>query len=115
MSILGDRLKSLRKDKKLTQSELAKRLNEKYALNIDRAMISKWEIGYQTPTISTLSCIKDFFNVSLDYINGENVVETLPEPIWGDDLPELLSDLSDLTDEERAKVSAFIQGLKANR
>ena len=115
MSILGDRLKSLRKDNKLTQNELAQELNKKYGLNIDRAMISKWETDFQTPTISTLSCIKDYFNVSLDYINGDSSINELPQNIIDDVLIELLTALSELTDEERAKVSAFIEGLKANR
>lgn len=42
-------------------------------------------------------------------------VSALPESTLDSVLTDLLNNMSDLTEEERAKVSAFIQGLKANR
>ena len=72
MSVLGDRIKQLRKERNMTQTDLSNMLNTKYGMNTDRVMVSKWETGFQRPTISTLSCIKDLFGVTLDYLNGEN-------------------------------------------
>ena len=47
-SIIGENLASLRKEKKLTQAELAERFNY-----TDKA-ISKWEKGETSPDIETL-------------------------------------------------------------
>lgn len=67
---LGNKIKQLRKERKLTQKEFSDLINTEYNLHTDRPMISKWEIGFQTPQISTLKCIASFFGVSLDYINS---------------------------------------------
>lgn len=107
MDILGKRIKLLRKENKLTQEALANALNCKYGLNIDRVMISKWETGFQAPVISTLKCISDFFNVSLDYLNGVGTEQSIDKI--------LIEALNELSEEETIKVMAFIEGLKANR
>lgn len=73
MNMLGNKLRSLRKEKGLTQVQLSKELNEKFSLNTDRVMISKWETGFQTPVVGTLKYIAKYFNVSLDYLNGDEL------------------------------------------
>lgn len=70
MNILGERLKQLRNEKGLNQTQLSEALNEQFGLKTDRVMISKWETGFQTPMINTISCIAKFFRVSIDYLNG---------------------------------------------
>lgn len=72
MSILGDRIKSLRKARGLNQTELADALNRQFNLKIDRVMISKWETDFQTPVMHSIICLAKFFNVSIDYLNGNN-------------------------------------------
>lgn len=72
MSILGDRIKSLRKARGLNQTELADALNEQFNLKIDRVMISKWETDFQTPVMHSIICLAKYFNVSIDYLNGNN-------------------------------------------
>ncbi len=72
MNILGNRIKALRKQAGLNQIELAAALNREYGFKVDRVMVSKWETGFQTPVIGTVKCIAEFFNVSLDYLMGEN-------------------------------------------
>lgn len=73
MNKLGDKLRLLRKQKGLTQEQLSKELNAKFSLNTDRVMISKWETGFQTPVIGTLKFLANFFQVSLDYLNGDDM------------------------------------------
>lgn len=63
------KLKMLRTEKGLTQTELAKQINEKFNLNIDRSMVSKWETGFQVPVMYTIKCLAQFFDVSIDYLN----------------------------------------------
>ena len=62
-------LKSLRKEKKLTQSDLAK------LLNLSTSTISMYEIGNRTPDLETLEIFADFFNVDTDYILGRSSVK----------------------------------------
>ena len=76
--MLGDKIRDLRKQNHWKQDELAEKLNKEFGLKIDRAMISKWETGYQTPVIYTISCLAKLFNVSLDYLNGNSDSSILP-------------------------------------
>ena len=68
MSKIGERIKDLRKRNSMNQEELAKLLRDCYGLKTERAMISKWENGFQNPGIDTLVAIAKAFGVSLDYI-----------------------------------------------
>lgn len=56
----NNRLYQLRKQKGLSQEELANRLN------VSRQTISKWEVGDSTPDMEKLVAISDLFEVSLD-------------------------------------------------
>lgn len=66
----GEKIRALRKEAGMTQTELSEKLNREFGLKTDRVMISKWETGFQTPVVSTLSCIAKLFGVTLDYLNG---------------------------------------------
>lgn len=70
MSKIGERIKTLRKKNFMNQEDLAKLLRNNYGLKTERAMISKWENGFQNPGIDTLVAISKAFGVSLDYIVG---------------------------------------------
>ena len=61
-NIIADNLINLRKANKLTQLELAEKLN--YS---DKA-ISKWERGESLPDIVILKQLADMYNVGVDYI-----------------------------------------------
>ena len=56
----NNRLYQLRKQKGLSQEELASRLN------VSRQTVSKWEIGDSTADMEKLAAISDLFEVSLD-------------------------------------------------
>ena len=68
MTELGERIKSLRKEKHLTQSALMDILRNEYNLKTDRVMISKWETGFQTPHADTLKILAKVFEVSVDFL-----------------------------------------------
>ena len=57
---LGEKLQELRKQRGLTQEELAA------ALFVSRTAISKWESGRGYPSIDSLRAISRFFSVSID-------------------------------------------------
>ena len=66
----NNKLYELRKQKGLSQEELANRLN------VSRQTISKWEIGDSAPDLEKLVAISDLFDISLD----ELVHGKAPEP-----------------------------------
>ena len=70
--------KALRESRKLTQSEIAKRLG------ISRSTIGMYETGAREPDYETLEAIADFFNVDIDYLLGRtNKTTVLPNAPTG--------------------------------
>lgn len=73
MSTFGERLKELRKNKNLTQQQLA----DLFYLN--KSSISRYENNSQIPETDLLRKIADFFGVSVDYLLGRTKEEKPPE------------------------------------
>lgn len=70
----NEKLQELRKQKGLTQEELAE------ALYVSRAAISKWEAGRGYPSIDSLKAISVFFSVTIDdLLSGEEVLTIAEE------------------------------------
>lgn len=63
---LANNISNLRKEKKLTQLELAN------ILNYSDKSISKWENGDACPDIEVIKKLADFFEVSVDYLINDN-------------------------------------------
>ena len=68
-----DKLKELRKNRGLTQEELAQ------ALFVSRTAISKWESGKGYPNIDSLKAISKYFSVSLDDLLLTDEIITIAE------------------------------------
>ena len=65
----NEKLQQLRKQKALTQEELAQRLY------VSRTAISKWESGRGCPNIDSLKAISEFFGVSIDeLLSGDELL-----------------------------------------
>ena len=104
-----NKLYNLRKQRGLSQEELANRLN------VSRQTISKWEVGDSTPEMEKLIAISDLFGVSLD----ELVMDKAPVKTEGTSAKsELVSELTEkvLTDDNKKKakkglkIAAYIVG-----
>ncbi|WP_197068345.1 helix-turn-helix domain-containing protein [Candidatus Soleaferrea massiliensis] len=102
------RLKELREEQRLNQEGLALKLH------VSQSTISAYEIGERTPDLETLLTIAKFFNISLDYLVGlSNVKQTIQS---SDLLPDELDHLHtyrQLSDGDREKVKAYIDGLQS--
>lgn len=68
-----EKLQELRKQRGMTQEELAT------ALYVSRTAVSKWESGRGYPSIDSLKAISGFFGVSLDQLLSSEAVLTLAE------------------------------------
>ena len=70
----NEKLQELRKQKGLTQEELAK------ALFVSRTAVSKWESGKGYPSIDSLKAISALFSVSVDQLlSGEELLTAAEE------------------------------------
>lgn len=102
------RLKELREERRLSQDGLALKLN------VSQSTISAYEVGGRTPDLETLIAIAQFFGVSLDYLARQS---DLKQQIRQSDLNsselEHLRIYRQLSDMDREKVSAYIEGLQS--
>ena len=69
------RIRQLRKEKGLKQSDLA------VEFDISQQTISSYEKGVREPDIATLKKLADFFDVSLDFLLGETDIRTPVETL----------------------------------
>lgn len=58
-NLFSKNLSFLRKEKNMTQSELANRIN------VDQTTIGRWEDGNREPTIGNVANIADVFNITI--------------------------------------------------
>ena len=88
---IGGFLKGLRKEKGITQEQMAEKLN------ISGRTVSRWETGNNMPDISLLAEIADLFGVTIPkIINGERKSENMNE---GE--KETLRKVADYAEKER--------------
>lgn len=66
MDAFKDRLRQVRKERNLTQRQVAE------AINTIEQNYQRYERGTQQPTLLTLIALADFFNISLDYLCGRS-------------------------------------------
>lgn len=62
--MIGNRIKELRKSKKMSQSELGK------FIGVSQTTVTAWENGRAEPSSSYVAKLATFFNVSTDYLLG---------------------------------------------
>ena len=70
---LNERLISLRKDKRMSQQDLAE------ALNVSRQAVSRWEVGIAIPSMDNLLALSKLFGVATDELMGGDKVVSVPE------------------------------------
>ena len=94
---VGGRIRSLRKEKKMTQAQLAK------VAGVSAAAVTQWEGGAQKPKAESLSRLADHFGVTANWLltgiqraphdsddwrnNNERSYELQEAVVWGDDDP----------------------------
>lgn len=71
MANIGDKLKTLRKGRQLTQDQVAE------AFGISRGAVSNFEIGRRKPDIKLLQSFAKFYGVPLDYFGEETTKDEL--------------------------------------
>ncbi|WP_034450558.1 helix-turn-helix domain-containing protein [Butyrivibrio sp. AE2032] len=91
---IGEFLKTLRKEKNLTQEELADKMN------VSRRTVSRWETGSNLPDLAILVELADLYDVDMrEIFNGERKNETMDK-----ELKETMLMAADYTDDHMQKV-----------
>lgn len=86
--LFSERLKELRKEKKLKQEDIAN------FLNVSRASYGHYETGHSDPPKEVIEKLADFFNVSTDYLLGRtDIREPITDPATPDEINEILENL----------------------
>lgn len=91
---IGNFLKELRKEKGITQAQLAE------TLNVSARTVSRWETGSNMPDISILVDIADYYDISIPEItNGERKSE-----IMNEEERKIAKTMSDYATTEKEKI-----------
>ncbi|MCB2308726.1 helix-turn-helix domain-containing protein [Clostridium estertheticum] len=79
MNTFGERFKSIRLSKKLTQQQIANEFNRRYGYAFTKTTISQYENNKRVPEMNAVRNFVKYFNVSLDYLlcNDIHVVKEL--------------------------------------
>ena len=75
MKTIGEKINTLRKQRNMTQDELAEKMG------VSSQAVSKWEKDMSIPDLPVLIELSDFFHVSLDELvkEKEDSVQLIPE------------------------------------
>ena len=90
LDTVGDRIKHLRKNQKMTQKEFAEKVG------IARSTLAGYESNQIEPSLNVIFKISNIFNVRPSYFLRTMIVEY---PIQNDDLIDITSKLDDLMDK----------------
>lgn len=110
MATFGERFKSLRLEKELTQEELVSIFNKKYNTAYRIASISQYENNKRRPELKQLEDWADFFDVSIDYLLCRTDIRNYEEYTIAAHTDDRTQQLSD---EDRKQLDDFIDFLIA--
>lgn len=105
---IGDKISSLRKQKKISQADLAK------AAEVSREIIGRYERSEASPSVEVAKKIADALEVSLDYLAGGTDKATLDKQTL-----KLIEDIEDLEPAVKDKLiflaNAIIRDAKTGK
>lgn len=95
ISGLGERIKEQRELRRLSQKELADKIN------VSASIVSNYENGERSPSLESLMALARTFQCTTDYLLGFEKLEK-----------DKVLDVSMLTDEQRKLLQHFLYGLR---
>ena len=106
MTVFAERIRKLRKEKKISQQELAQ------MVGIDVRQISRYESGKIVPYAETIVKIASVFDVTTDYLLLKNAPKK-PFRVDDEELLEHIEEIRNLTDEDKKGLYHYIDALVA--
>lgn len=104
--MIGQRIRDLRKQKRMSQTELAK------SAGVSQTTVTAWETGKAEPSSSAVANLADIFNVTTDYLLGRpNKQETKKDDVeLSDDDVIMTWRGKPLSDEDRELIRRIMNG-----
>ena len=92
---IGEFLRNLRKEKGLTQEQLAEQFN------VSRRSVSRWETGSNLPDLDILIEMADYYEIELkEILEGERESEKMNE-----ELKETVLKVAEISNEDKMKLT----------
>ena len=108
----NNKLYELRKQKGLSQEELANRLN------VSRQTVSKWEVGESSPDMEKLVAISELFDISLDELvldkatkKEETTEQTTKQKLYSDIKEHVLTEDNKKKAKKGLKIAGIVLGV----
>ncbi len=86
---IGKRLKELRKEKGLTQNQLA------LELNMSKMAVFRYENDQREPNFEAMTKLEKYFKVSSQYLKGESAYRNISEEMFSNDMSEIEDKIKD--------------------
>lgn len=104
--MIGQRIRDLRKQKRMSQTELAK------SAGVSQTTVTAWETGKAEPSSSAVAKLADIFNVTTDYLLGRpNKQDTKKDDVeLSDDDVIMTWRGKPLSDEDRELIRRIMNG-----
>ena len=108
LNTFGERFKSIRLSKNLTQEQLVDEFNGQYGYAFTKTTISQYENNKRIPEMNAIRNFVEYFNVSLDYLlcNDIHVIKELGQGYY------MYNDSQFI---ELEKIAALIKSLAAEK
>jgi transcriptional regulator with XRE-family HTH domain len=90
---VGAFLKYLRREKNITQEQLAE------AMSVSNRTVSRWETGSNMPDLDVIIELSDYYNVDLKELDGERKSEKMNQ-----DVKETVLKVADYSNDEKMKL-----------
>jgi len=101
ISVIGSRLKELRRGRKTRQEDLA------YVIGVQKSAVSRYESDMDDPSDKIKVEIAKYFSISLDYLLG-----VIDEPVQYFDKDMFIKLPQDMTAEDKELLSGFVDFLE---
>ncbi|EGL99324.1 helix-turn-helix domain-containing protein [Ligilactobacillus salivarius] len=113
--MLGNNIKELRKNKRMTQKDLAE------AMKVSQQTVGAWETERAIPGADTLSELADYFNVTTDYLLGRpEKKDDNAKTADIEDLDKMIDNARSfggkkMTENDREIIKAYLKGFYDNK
>lgn len=116
MDTFGERFKSIRLSKNLTQEQLINEFNKRYGYAFTKGTISQYENNRRAPGMTVIKKFVEYFNVSIDYLLGNDlhVIKDIGQKytLYNDDkfidIKEIFNLIKSLSEEGTIKLEAKV-------
>lgn len=113
MTNLGKRIQELRKQQKLSQVELAEKIN------VSKSQIIRYELKGVQPPADTLNKLADIFNTSVDFLINGNTDEKAKATLQNTELLQRFKEVENLPERERSVIlevlSAYLRDFRTKQ